>query len=283
MSQLWIEIINRRKRTTKTKQLHIDGQATNKFSLDATIGSMHYEEVEDSGEWLETDPRLVPSEETGWDWEMRKSHWRLLIKNGGWIGLERGGVGLGFKLIGWTFLNIATKEFEAIRNATYPAPFVSGNELTWAGIYPGVDYKLTVGPDGMGYSILIPQSARDSIPASPYPAEDTFFVYVYQVKWDDCPYVADTEHEEWLDDRDAPFEPKRGVWLVDAIGKVKAWLPLGWVLSVGEEEPIELKHRYIKKDATHYLLNGARLTVLKDLPSGDIVLNSNIDCGFFKA
>jgi len=146
-----------------------------------------------------------------------------------------------------------------------------------------VDYKLIVGPDGMGYSILIPQSVRDNIPPPPYPAEDTFFVYAYQIKWQDCPYIADAEHEEWLDDRDAPFEPKRGVWLADAIGKVKAWLPLGWVLSVGEDEPLALKHRYIKKDTAHYLLIGARWGLLKALPPGDIVLNSNIDCGFFKA
>jgi len=52
-------------------------------------------------------------------------------------------------------------------------------------------------------------------------------------------------------------------------------------LSVGEEEPIELKHRYVKRDAAHYLLIGAKWDTLKGLPSGDIVLSSNIDLGFF--
>jgi len=212
---------------------------------------------------------------------MAKSHWRLLIKNGGWIGLERGGVGFGFKLIGWTFLNIATKEISTIREATYGTPAVVGNELIWAGIYPGVDYRLTVGPDGMGYGINISQAARDNMPSSPYPAADTFFVFAYQVKWEDCPYLADAESEDWLDDRDAPFEPKRGVWLVDALGKVKGYLPLGWALSVGDIEPIELKHRYVKRDMDHYLLIGAKWDTLKGLPAGDIVLSSNIDLGFF--
>jgi len=280
MAEQWIEVINKRNRTTKTKRLHIDGQATNKFSCDASIGSVHYKDALD--EWQDIDFALAPSEEAGWDWEMQKSHWRLLIKNSGWIGIERGGVGFGFKLLGWTFLNIATKEYETIRNATYPMPVASENELLWAGIYSGVDYKLTVGPDGMGYSILIPQSVRDSIPPSPYPPEDTFFVFGYQVKWEDCPYTADAENENWLDDRDAPYEPKRGVWLVDALGKVKAYLPLGWALSVAEEEPIELKHRYVKRGGDHYLLIGAKWDTLKGLPAGDIVLSSNIDLGFFK-
>jgi len=295
MAQEWREIIPKedivlpsgkiitlgRTRTHKDKRLCIDGKPINRFSCDATIGSLHYEEIEGSGEWLDVDPSLVPSLEPGWDWEMAKSHWRLLIKNGGWIGIERGGVGFGFKLIGWTFLNIATKDYDAIRYAIYPTPIISGNELTWANIYPGVDYKLIVGPDGMGYSINVSQIARGLVPASPYPVADTFFVYVYQVLWQDCPYLADAESEDWLDDRDAPYEPRRGLWLVDALGKVKAYLPLGWALSVGDIEPIELKHRYVKRDASHYLLIGAKWDTLKGLPAGDIILNSNIDLGFF--
>jgi len=279
MAKEWIEVLNRRNRTSKTKRLHIDGQPTRKFSWDGSIGSVHYKDALD--EWQEVDSSLVPSIEPGWDWEMVKSHWRLLIKNGGWIGFERGGVGFGFKLIGWTFLNIATKEIDTIRNATYPAPIISGNEVTWVGIYPGVDYKLIVGPDGMGYSVKISQVAKDSMPPSPYPAVDTFFVFVYQVLWQDCPYTVDAENENWLDDRDAPYEPKRGIWLVDALGKVKGYLPLGWTLSVGEIEPIELKHRYVKRDGAHYLLIGAKWDTLKGLPAGDIVLSSNIDLGFF--
>jgi len=119
------------------------------------------------------------------------------------------------------------------------------------------------------------------MPPSPYPAADTFFVFGYQVLWQDCPYLADAESEDWLDDRDAPFEPKRGVWLVDALGKVKAYLPLGWALSIGETEPIELKHRYVKRGTDHYLLIGAKWDTLKGLPAGDIVLSSNIHLGFF--
>lgn len=277
----WIDQLDRRTRTSKTRRLYVDGQATRKYSWDGQVGaSMHYKDIGDV--WLNIDTSVISSEEIGWDWEMQKSHWRLLIKNGGWIAFERGGVGFGFKLLGWTYLNIATKEYEALRDATYPMPIISGSELLWAQIFSGVDYTLIVGADGMGYSIIIPQSVRDNMPPSPYSPADTFFVYVYQIKWEDCPYTADVEKEEWLDDRDAPFEPKRGVWLVDALGKVKAWLPLGWALSVGELEPIELKHRYIKRDTSHYLLSGAKWETLKGLPPGDIILSSNIDLGFFK-
>jgi hypothetical protein len=279
MVQEWREVLSKRTRTSKTKRLHIDGQPTNKFSWDGSIASVHYKDA--LNEWQEVDPTLVASLEPGWDWEMSKSHWRLLIKNGGWIGLERGGVGFGFKLIGWTFLNIATKEYDAIRYATYGLPILSGNELTWAAIYAGVDYQLIVGPDGMGYSIRIPQSARDAIPAPPYPIDDTFFVYAYEVRWADCPYTADWESETWWKAKDQPLEPNRGLGLADVAGKVKAYLPLGWAAAVEGTEPIEMKHRYIIKDGTHYLLNGAKLTLLKALPAGDIVLSSNIDCGFF--
>lgn len=279
MAQEWIEILLKRTRTSKTRRLHIGGQPTNKFSWDGSIASVHYRDALD--EWQDVDPTLIASLEPGWDWEMNKSHWRLLIKNGGWIGFERGGVGFGFKLIGWTFLNIVTKEYDTIHYAIYGLPILSGNELTWVGIYPGVDYKLIVGPDGMGHIITIPQSARDAIPAPPYSIDDTLFVYAYEVGWADCPYVANAESEAWWKPRNAPLEPNRGLWLADIAGKVKAYLPLGWAVAVEGAEPIEMKHRYIIKDATHYLLNGAKLTLLKGLPAGDIVLSSNIDCGFF--
>jgi len=279
MAKTWVEIVNKRNRTSKTFE---SLENPSKRCWEGQVGtSVHYEEVEGSGVWQETDPALVASLESEWDWEMQKSHWRLLIKNSGWIGIERGGVGFGFKLLGWTFLNIATKEYEAIRNATYPIPVVSENKLTWAGIYSGVDYKLTIGPDGMGYMVRISQAARDSMPPSPYPPADTFFVFGYQVKWEDCPAIADVEQEVWWAPPDIGYEPKRGLWLVDALGKVKACLPLGWALSVGEAEPIELKHRYVKRGGDHYLLIGAKWDTLKGLPAGDIVLSSNIDLGFF--
>ena len=53
----WIEY--KRHRGSKKKRLHIDSQPTNKFSVDATIGPMHYKDAGD--EWQDIDTELLPS------------------------------------------------------------------------------------------------------------------------------------------------------------------------------------------------------------------------------
>ena len=129
--------------------------------------------------------------------------------------------------------------------------------------------------------IVIPQIVRDAIPPTPYPAEDTFFVFYHQVKWTDVPRIADAETEDWWKSQDAPFEAAKGLWLANAEGKVQSYLPLGWAIGVGDAEPIQCKERFIEKGGKHYLLHGARWDLLKALPAGDITLSFNIDNGFF--
>ena len=284
MVQEWRELLTRRNRTSKTRRLYEDDQPTNKYSWDGMVGtSLHYEEVEDSGQWLEVDPRIVPSDEPGWDWEMQKSHWRLLIHNGGWIAFERGGVAFGFRLEGWTYLNWATKEHDVIRDAIYGTPIVEGNQLTWQNIFGSVGLEVVAGSDGLGLRIVIPQSVRDAMPPTPYPPADTFFVFYYEVDWTNVPYTADVAQHVWWKRRMDAIEPVEGLWLASVDGKVKSWLRLGWAMSVigAEEEPIELKHRYVRKAEGHYLLNGASWDLLKSLPAGDIELSFNVDNGFF--
>jgi len=45
MAQEWRELLGKRNRTSKTKRLYVDGQPTQKFSWDGSIGSVHYKDA----------------------------------------------------------------------------------------------------------------------------------------------------------------------------------------------------------------------------------------------
>ena len=294
MAQEWREVLARRHRTSKTKRLYEDDQPTNKFSWDGMVGtSLHYEEVEGSGEWLEVDPRIVPSDEPGWDWEVRKSHWRFLVRNGGWFVAEKKGVGIGFRLERVAYLNIDTKEYQTIRTANYTTPTVTdiehGNDLlanplgklTWTDLFPGVDFEIHISGDRLHEEIKVSQAARDAMPAPPYPAADTYLVLVYEVDWGQVPGLADDEGDI---DYDADFERTARLYLKNHQGEIVTALPASKAWPEGDSadedgEPIQvpLRKRFIKVGDQHYLLVGAPVLALNALPQGTIIFDPDIN------
>lgn len=62
MAQEWIEEVNRRNRTSKTNRLYVDGQPTNTFRQSLSTAPVHYKDVAD--EWQDIQTDLVPSVES---------------------------------------------------------------------------------------------------------------------------------------------------------------------------------------------------------------------------
>lgn len=291
MPSEWREVLDRRNRTSKTQRLYEDGQPTNKYSWGGMVGtSLHYEEA---GEWLEVDPRIVPSSEPGWDWQMRKSHWRFLIRNGGWFAAEKQGVGIGFRLERVAYLNIQTKEWQTIRVANYTTPIVEAvpldndllpnprGKLTWANLFPGVDFEIYTSGDGIHEEIKVSQAARDAMPHPPYPVAKTYLVLVYRVDWDQVPGLSDDDGDI---DKDTDFERQARLYLKNHQGEIITALPASRAWPEGEPEdadgePIEvlLLKRFVKIAGQHYLLVGAPVLALNALPQGTIIFDPDVD------
>lgn len=294
MAREWREVLNRRRRTSKTRRLYEDDQPTNKYSWDGIVGaSVHYEPVEGSGEWLEVDPRIVPSSEPGWDWEMQKSHWRFLARNGGWFAAEKRGVGIGFRLERVAYLNIQTKEWQTVRTANYTTPTVEAvpldNDLlpnpkgllTWHNLFPDTDFEIHVSGDRLHEEIKVSQAARDAMPALPYPAAQTYLVMVYEVDWGQVPGLADDDGDI---DKDSDFERQARLYLKNHQGEIITALPASKAWPEGrpvdeDGEPIEvpLRKRFVKVGGKHYLLVGAPVLALNALPEGTIIFDPDID------
>jgi len=257
--------------------------------------SVHYEETEGSGDWLEVDPRIVPSDEPGWDWEMQKASWRFLGRNEGWFAAEKQGVGIGFKL-GWVaYLNIESKEWQIIRTASYTTPTVDviehGNDLlanplgklTWTNLFPDTTFEIHTSPDKLHEEIKVGQTARDAVLSPPYPyaAEDTALVLVYEVDWGQVPGLGDDGGDI---DPDADFERQARLYLKNHQGEIitalpasRAWPESEPVDENGEPIQVSLRKRFVKKGGQHYLLVGAPVLALNALPEGTIIFDPDVD------
>lgn len=291
MAKQWREVVGRRNRTSKTKRLYEDGQPTRHFSWDGIVGtSVHYPKA---GEWLEVDARIVPSSKPGWDWEMIRSHWRFLARNGGWFAAEKQGVGIGFRLERVAYLNIQTKEWQTIRTAQYGIPTVEEvptdndllpnpiGKLTWTDLFPNVDFEIHTSPDRLGERIAVSQAARDAMPALPYPAADTYLVLVYLVDWGQVPGLVDDGGDI---DYETDFERQARLCLKNHQGEIITALPASRAWPAGhpvdaDGEPIEvpLRKRFVNVAGQHYLLVGAPVLALNALPEGTIIFDPDVD------
>lgn len=272
-----VEDVSRRARNCKVFMHKKTGKPTGKVTSLHTIGSMHYQEDE-GGDWQEIDTQLVPSEESGWDWEISKSHWRLLVKNSGWVAAEKQGVGISWKLTNWGYLNKTTKEYQVKGQADYSKPIVDGSGISWQ-IFPDATLKLWATPDQLKEDIELPQNKRNAIIANNPYGDDGVLVYIYEVKWDKCPRIEDEEQGEQSPNLD--WESTVPVFLKNVAGKLVSVLPSHFA------RPLTCTHlkgcghrltrRFIKKGDKRFLLLGLSVQALKAIPAGTIVFDPTVD------
>ena len=264
-----VEDISQRARNRKIFR-HMPGGPT---TILTTIGSMHYQDAED--QWQEIDTQLVPGEEPGWDWEMSKSHWRLLVKEDGWVAAEKQGVGIGWKLTNWGYLNKVTKEYVVKGTADYSLPVVDGSGISWE-IFPNVTLKLWATPDQLREDIEVPQAVRDYIAANNPYGNDGMVVYVYEVRWDDVPEIEDEEQGQ--QSPDVNWEGDGRIFLKNLAGQIISTLPSHFVKHEDPlAEPVRIRRRFIKEAGKYYLLFGVSVQSLAAMPEGTVVFDPTVN------
>lgn len=160
MAQEWIEELGRRRRSSKTRRLFDDEEPTNKYSLDATIGPMHYRDAGD--EWQDIDTTLVPSTRSivGFGnpaFEMAENEYEMFI-----LGTLNSGVPLVRYLsknteywVQFAAHNLQwTNDLDQIEFIATPVSTpteVSGSEAKWPDAYGvGLDLRYIAGMGRMG-------------------------------------------------------------------------------------------------------------------------------------
>lgn len=273
----WVELTEERTRTTKIFQ---DSNNHNHYMIDSSIFSMHYQE-NNSGEWLEIDNSLVPSEKPNWDWEMEKSHWNLLVNNDGTIAAKKGNSWIGLKLYGLAYLEITTKDYTILRTVREITPVVDGNVISWENIIQGINFTLCCGNDRLKESIEITQSARDWVVANPpssygYNNVDTYLVIVFECDWSQS-FAAELP-DGTIINLDL-YEGDDAIQFRDPIkNKVVTSLPVDVAYAESNpENTLTMRRRLISDFGSNWLLSGSSVLDLNVLDSGSIIFDPSID------
>lgn len=277
-----VEVIESRTRTSKTHYL-----GGNKYSLDISVGSLHYKDNPDDPEelWKDIDTTIVSSPKPNWDWEIVKGNWHLLIKDDTTVAVGKNGNWLGFQYQGFGYLDWATKDYHILQTRQNVAPIIDGNRIIWEDIFYETDLEYIYTPDGFKELLYISQATRDWLTANPpssfgldnqtsyltgfiqcdwqssFSAEDVFGV---PINWDNA--------NEFIDN---------GVFWRDPVkDKIITALPLGYAIhdEVDPDSYVKLRYRFFNHaNGNHYLLFGAKVTDLNAYPAGTIVIDPTID------
>lgn len=277
-----VEIIELRDRTSKTYSL-----GGNKYSLDVSLGSVHYkDDPADPNElWKDIDSTIVTSERENWDWQVVKGNWHLLVRDDTTVAVGKAGGWLGFQYIGFGYLDWASKDYEILQTRQAVTPDVTGNKITWTGIFGGdtvLEYIYTA--DGFKENLYIPQTTRDWLAAYPPSSYGLDNATSYLVGIILCDWIASFPAEtafgvpiNW--DNINEFIDSGVFWRNPATAQLVTALPLGCAFheSGDPESAVELRYRFFSQSGFHYLLFGAKVTDLNSLPAGTIIIDPTVD------
>lgn len=276
-----VELLDMRSRASKTTWL-----GSNKYSLDVSIGSIHYKDNPDdpNEQWKEIDTAIVESPKANWDWEVVKGNWHLLIKNDTSVALGKDGNWLGFRYEGFAYYDSFTGDYQILQSKNDVSPTIDGNKIRWEGLFYGVNLEYLYGADGFKENLEVTQTARDWLvdhPPENYGLNNgtTYLVGYLECDWQGA-YPAEDEQGGLVSFDDLEFEGKRIFWRHPIKDKIVTALPVGYAIheALEPEEWVKIRHRfYLHDNGKHYLLFGAKVTKLNQYPSGTIIIDPSID------
>ena len=242
-------------------------------------GSLYYQDGEG---WEEIDTTIeLGSEVEGYDYSVTRGLWSLYIGDDSSILAKKGGFTLSLRLEGLAYLEKATGEYVIIHEREVVGPVLQGNSITYPGIFPGVDLIYYYQADNFKTHIRINETARawaTSHPPSSYGLNnaDSYLVAYYSVDWA-LAYPAESGGEAvtWGANRDLPEAITFKSPLAD---KVIAALPANYAYP--EDDPdrrVAVHRRFIAEGGENYLLLGANVLALGDLPPGPIIIDPDVD------
>jgi hypothetical protein len=155
----WIERVNERTRNGKKR---VDSVNPNKFAIDVSIGSVHYESA--PGDWQEIDNIFEPAV-APWDWEMTHAGYHVRVVEdftaGQIIEFEKAGETLQFQPMALEWTN-DLDQIQPIAMPNNVVPVITNPEvdllpavgvtsrlgtIKWNDAYgPGIDFQWACGP-----------------------------------------------------------------------------------------------------------------------------------------
>lgn len=272
-----IELSELRTSTTKTFK-----KSENSYQLVSHAASIHYREGND---WLEIDSSIMPSQKTGWSYEVEKGHWTMLVANNTTTLLEKDGLWLKFRFHGVGYLDTVTKDYVILREVSEGIePNVSGNEITWSGIFPGAELQYTYSADHFRQELRISQAARDYLAANPPSSyglsnSDSYLVIFCEIDWSGAGEVIDSHGSLINYDTDQDLSALNRLLFRDSMTQaIKASFPIHFLKHDTDLSApvIPMAKRLVKKNGKHWLLFGAPVLEANAMPAGVLNMDPSV-------
>lgn len=271
------EVVEQRTRASKTHWL-----GGNKYSLDATIGSVHYQD--EVGDWQNIEADIHSSPKPNWDWEVTKGHWQLLVAEDTTVAAGKDGHWIGFKYEGVGYLDVATKDYVILQDRQEVTPVVHDNTITWEGIFYSANLTLSYINDTLKEEVHISQITRDWLsnnPPSNYGLSNqtSYLVIFCEVDWKDA-YPAEDQWGISIDwSQEQEFQLNKIFFKHPTKDYMVSALPVDYAEheDVSPNNWVPIRKRFWEQDDKNYLLFGAKLLDLNQYPTGNIVFDPTID------
>jgi hypothetical protein len=279
-----VELVNQRTISSKTFDI-----GNGYYSTDAYIGAIHYKDDIDNPQeqWKDIDTTIVSSPKPNWDWEVVKGNWKLLIKEDTSVALGKDGHWIGFRYDGVAYLDWATKNHEVLSTRSAVTPTVTANSIIWNNIFGQVDLEYIYQNGTFKVNLYVPQVTRDWLAAHPPSSYGLSNQTTYIGGWLFCDW------QNAYPAKDAKFGVNinwnianefigYGInWWHPVKNKIVTALPIGSAYSQSDTsefpEEVNIRYRFYRQGGNQYLLFGARVLDLNQLPAGTVVIDPTID------
>lgn len=275
------EITSARTATSKTFALD-----TNKYALDCSMESIHYQENPDNPDdaWMEIDTTIVSSTKPNWDWEVTTGHWHLLISSNTTVALGKDGQWIGFRFDGVGYLDSVTKDYVVLFERGDVTPTVQGNTIRWEGIVPGVNLEYIYSADGFKENIEVTETARtwlENHPPSGYdiPNNQAYLGAYFKCDWSNA-YPAEDENGDPISwDASNEFEGESIFFRHPIKDYIVSALPMGWARhdDLEPEDWVPIRERFYSQNGNHWLILGSKVVDLNQMPEGTVTFDPSED------
>lgn len=288
-----IEVKSRRSRRGRH---YVDGRGNYRFESIAGT-DLHYREGD---QWLDIDMRPGRVNNAQFDgWRVTKNGWHYAIGqpaekgSDGWIGFggRAGQNWFLFRLARAGFIHWPSKSYSNLATADYDRanlnrenervdlnvgsdPLYVASRATWADVMPGVDLQWVAEGRGLKELITVDPAVQDQALSPATPPEQTYFGFVFEIDASGMPRITVDNFPKRID---RGFDSEGAIeFRSEDMAELIAFMPVDYVtVDQGEAEParLRLRRRFYRYNGKDYLIVGARVDHLAQLPPGPWVFD----------
>ena len=290
----------------RNHKLFKDGRKKAFFSSKAVLHFQDYLDSDIYDSEVNFTPKRINDERLD-GWVITQADWHYALgrpvdkSTDGWVGFggRKGAHWFKFRLALCGYLHWPTKDYTDIAGAiNYDRANLSQDiksidipnggsinylsEVNWNNLWtsPGsgeIYARWRLHGSGLKEDVIVNQQAREyiatNLPPST-PASETYFGFIYQIDISDIPKFI---INDIVQDPDGDFNDSEGqIETRDALDRLLGFMPITDVVSTGVAKPVErvrLLKRIYNAGGNHYLLVGARVDQLNNLPAGDLIFD----------